>query len=633
MRTPIPETGDQRAIFNAARVLGLLLSFQDMQANLVKNLGPMWWWKVRDLQDSLNGILDKTCGGNRTTEPPAIDYGSTDAGWVFKMGREILPEEQRLFTMIAKAFGAWHPATDDLARLILSRPTGQAADWNEGAEPNRKSQHDRDSEELRRLCGERDTARRERDEARAQLAKLMAQQASKAIQGAPALLFGIDPGSKDEMTVQTISGLRPIRTDFEASWGADPCPGCEKGATCNKADCGRLKLPEGHPYRTLDSATPEAKEVWRKFWVWSVCRAGTPDLGLIMNELADYHALLQEVPKVYMHVTGQRVSKPNTLASVVISLADERLNEAITENEAEVREEYRQAATPEPEAEPIKYKPGEWYEAKDRDDLEAFFRSRLPAIREAAREHGYAIGLHGSMRRDLDLIAVPWREGASDKDVLAHAIAMAACGITRDGPYQWEQKPLGRFAASLSCCWPRWFNEAGAGHIDLSVVDPTRPAPIGPDAQPNGMANKWCWWLGDEEQFKFADSESEAHGEAQSRIDGGCDPGQTHQYSVARVQHPIDALGMDWLALHVAESIAENVCCWCDDNTGAEEPSIMLSPDDSKALGLMVANFLRQRVSVDWWTADQKTVTVHTYVSGSNESEAASDHQEKEGQQ
>lgn len=130
------------------------------------------------------------------------------------------------------------------------------------------------------------------------------------------------------------------------------------------------------------------------------------------------------------------------------------------------------AATPTQQAagEPIKHQPGEWYEAKDRDDLETFFRSRLPAIREAAREHGYAIGVHGSMRRDLDLIAAPWRDGASDKDVLAHAIAMAACGITRDGPHQWEQKPLGRVAASLPCCWPRWFNEAGAGHIDLSVT-------------------------------------------------------------------------------------------------------------------------------------------------------------------
>lgn len=118
----------------------------------------------------------------------------------------------------------------------------------------------------------------------------------------------------------------------------------------------------------------------------------------------------------------------------------------------------------------IEYLPGEWYQAKNRDDLEAFFTSRIPSIREAAREHGYAIGVHGSLRRDLDLIAVPWREGASDKDVLAHAIAVAACGITREGAHQWEDKPLGRVATSISCCWPSWYNEAGAGHIDLSVM-------------------------------------------------------------------------------------------------------------------------------------------------------------------
>lgn len=158
-----------------------------------------------------------------------------------------------------------------------------------------------------------------------------------------------------------------------------------------------------------------------------------------------------------------------------------------------------------------------------------------------------------------------------------------------------------------------------------------RPAPGVPEVEPNEMESKWCWWLGDGERFHIADTESEAHGEAQCRIDDDCDPGQTHQYSVARVQHPLDSLGMDWLALHVAQSIAENVCCWCDDNTGAEEPSIMLSPDDSKDLGVMVATFLRQRVGVDWWTADQKTVTVHTYVSGSNDNHALAAAQAKGG--
>lgn len=119
------------------------------------------------------------------------------------------------------------------------------------------------------------------------------------------------------------------------------------------------------------------------------------------------------------------------------------------------------------------YKPGEWFEAESHEVLTAFYSSRLPAIRDAAKEHGYAIGVHGSMRRDLDLIATPWRDGASDKDALAHAIADAACGISRQGLYDWETKPLGRMATSIPCCWTSWHNEPGAGHIDLSVTPST----------------------------------------------------------------------------------------------------------------------------------------------------------------
>jgi len=118
----------------------------------------------------------------------------------------------------------------------------------------------------------------------------------------------------------------------------------------------------------------------------------------------------------------------------------------------------------------LNYTPGEWFQAQSRDELQAFFTSRLPAIREAARDQGYAIGVHGSMRRDLDLIATPWRDGAADVDMLAHAIAMAACGISRDGNYDWEAKPMGRIATSIPCCWATWHNEPGTGHIDLSVT-------------------------------------------------------------------------------------------------------------------------------------------------------------------
>jgi hypothetical protein len=137
------------------------------------------------------------------------------------------------------------------------------------------------------------------------------------------------------------------------------------------------------------------------------------------------------------------------------------------------------------------------------------------------------------------------------------------------------------------------------------------------------MTQRWCWWLGDAETFHVANTESEAHSEAQSRIDDDCEPGDTREYSVGRVQHPIDALGVEWLAEHVAETIEENTREWCDDNTGAEDPSITLAAEDRKVLGTMVAAFLREKVSVHWWTADQKTITTHTYVAGSNDADAA----------
>lgn len=43
-------------------------------------------------------------------------------------------------------------------------------------------------------------------------------------------------------------------------------------------------------------------------------------------------------------------------------------------------------------------------------------------IRKVARTHGYAVGLHGSTQRDLDLIACPWEESASDPERLIEAI-------------------------------------------------------------------------------------------------------------------------------------------------------------------------------------------------------------------
>lgn len=88
---------------------------------------------------------------------------------------------------------------------------------------------------------------------------------------------------------------------------------------------------------------PEVAEAFYDMWADIVKPGGQWDHDQVMRELYDYKMLLDNVPKVYDHVTGGRVSKPNTLASAVQGQADEylaseireRVWEAVDEVEAE----------------------------------------------------------------------------------------------------------------------------------------------------------------------------------------------------------------------------------------------------------------------------------------------------------
>lgn len=93
----------------------------------------------------------------------------------------------------------------------------------------------------------------------------------------------------------------------------------------------------------------------------------------------------------------------------------------------------------------------------DPDYARAYTKARI-----AAWEHGYAIALQGSFTRDLDLVAVPWTDNASDMETLTVAIEYRT-GLKRQGPP--SDKPHGRRAVSLLFPEfedPRW--------VDLSVL-------------------------------------------------------------------------------------------------------------------------------------------------------------------
>lgn len=86
-----------------------------------------------------------------------------------------------------------------------------------------------------------------------------------------------------------------------------------------------------------------------------------------------------------------------------------------------------------------------------------------PVLREVARGHGYALAVHGSLQKDLDVLAVPWVEECSDPDVLAEALRDKSGGQFVGGV---GLKPHGRKAYTIHL--------GLAGYIDLSVAFPQK---------------------------------------------------------------------------------------------------------------------------------------------------------------
>jgi hypothetical protein len=50
------------------------------------------------------------------------------------------------------------------------------------------------------------------------------------------------------------------------------------------------------------------------------------------------------------------------------------------------------------------------------------YAAMVPVVQRVAYAHGYAVAVHGSMATDLDLLACPWTDEATDADTLIKAI-------------------------------------------------------------------------------------------------------------------------------------------------------------------------------------------------------------------
>lgn len=145
----------------------------------------------------------------------------------------------------------------------------------------------------------------------------------------------------------------------------------------------------------------------------------------------------------------------------------------------------------------------------------AAYAGIYPSLVEIGREHGYAVAVHGSLARDLDLIATPWVEHYSAPDDFVKDIAYKLGAIAGEdlvvvwpNDPRWGPKPHGRLCYTIVL--------DGGAFIDLSVIPPhtaptNAPDPASPPtpAEPRaaeerrtpkcegGIAVSWCPRCGD----------------------------------------------------------------------------------------------------------------------------------------
>ena len=100
------------------------------------------------------------------------------------------------------------------------------------------------------------------------------------------------------------------------------------------------------------------------------------------------------------------------------------------------------------------------------------YSALITALRYIARRCGYALAVHGSLKRDIDLIAVPWRDSAVSPEYLIEELRKGIeiiVGFARereaDKGCHPVKKPCGRLAWSF---YTTHLDEPP--YLDISVV-------------------------------------------------------------------------------------------------------------------------------------------------------------------
>lgn len=92
----------------------------------------------------------------------------------------------------------------------------------------------------------------------------------------------------------------------------------------------------------------------------------------------------------------------------------------------------------------------------------AFYACMWDDLRQAALDHGWALGLHGSLASDMDIMAMPWTENAAP--VWDMIMALRKCfGRARDIDVTESSMPNNRKVFTLSI-----FADF---YLDINIID------------------------------------------------------------------------------------------------------------------------------------------------------------------
>lgn len=96
----------------------------------------------------------------------------------------------------------------------------------------------------------------------------------------------------------------------------------------------------------------------------------------------------------------------------------------------------------------------DWTHIREKHELESAYRKILPGLSKIANQCGYALAVHGSMQRDLDLVAVPWVKKAMKAESLVIMLQEHIFGYSYTRAF-WKKdahsdpKPHGRKAYTI----------------------------------------------------------------------------------------------------------------------------------------------------------------------------------------